>query len=71
MKINYGTSYISIDVTEICLEKLTTNNIITIPYGDKNRAFYFTDPLYGKLKKIIIENNGIITEYDDFLYNSN
>ena len=66
MKINYGTSSIFIDVTDICLIKLTNNNIITISCGDANRAFYFTDPLNGILKKIFIENNGIITEYDDF-----
>lgn len=65
MKISYGIKDNSIDVTNICIEKLTKNNIITIPYGDINRGNYFTDPLYGVLKIIIIENNGIITEYDD------
>ena len=65
MKIYYGISNNSIDVTNICLEKLTRNNIITIPYGDGNRANYFTDPLEGTKKIIIIENNGSITEYDD------
>ena len=67
MKIYYGITNNSIDVTNICIEKLTVNNIITIPQGDVNRANYFTDPLYGVHKKIIIENNGIITEYDEFV----
>ena len=66
MKIYYGVTNNSIDVTNICLEKLTRNNVITIPYGDFNRANYFTDPLIGVLKIIIIENSGVITEYDDF-----
>jgi FkbM family methyltransferase len=67
MKIYYGITNNSIDVTTICIEKLTLNNIITIPWGDGNRASYFTDPLYGIHKKIIIENDGIITEYDEFV----
>jgi FkbM family methyltransferase len=65
MKIHYGIIGKSIDVTNICIEKLMKNNIITIPSGERNRSNYFTDPLYGILKKIIIENNGIITEYDE------
>jgi hypothetical protein len=45
MKIFYGTSNNSIDVTDICLSKLANNNIITIPSGNTNRTRYFTDPL--------------------------
>ena len=60
MKIFYGTSQHSIDVTQICFAKLKYNNTIIIPSGDYNRASYFTDPLDGIEKKIIIENN----EYD-------
>ena len=66
MKIYYGVTDNSIDVTDICIKKLTKNNIITIPIGDYKRANYFTDPLYGVHKKIIIENNDTITEYDEF-----
>ena len=65
MKIYYGISNNSIDVTDICLSKLTKNNIITIPSGDKNRAKHFTDPLFGIHKKIIILFNDNITEYDE------
>lgn len=61
MKICYGILNNSIDVTDICLSQLTKNNVITIPWGDTLRANYFTDPLYGVLKKIIISN----VEYDD------
>lgn len=60
MKIFYGTSQHSIDVTQICFTKLKYNNTIIIPSGDLNRAAYFTDPLVGIEKKIIIENK----EYD-------
>lgn len=43
------------------------DNIITIPSGDENRASYFTDPLPGINKKIIIVDNDVITEYDEFV----
>jgi FkbM family methyltransferase len=64
MRIYYGFLHHKIDVTDICLEKLTNNNIITIPFGDGNRANYFTDPVVGFYKNIIIENNGNLTEYN-------
>ena len=66
MKIYYGITNRRIDVTNICLLKLSNNNIINIPCGDINRANYFTDPLPGILKKIIILNNDISSEYDNF-----
>lgn len=64
MKIFYGTSDISIDVTDICLSKLIKDNIITIPSGDFNRSNYFTDPLFDIEKKIIILNNDKLSEYN-------
>ncbi len=67
MKIFYGISDNSIDVTNICIEKLKVNNSIIIPYGDVTRANYFSDPLFGVHKKIIINNNDIITEYDEYV----
>ena len=60
MKIFYGTPQHSIDVTEICFTKLKYNDTIIIPSGDLNRAAYFTDPLVGIEKIIMIEK----TEYD-------
>ena len=60
MKIFYGTSQHSIDVTEICFTNLKYNNTIIIPSGDLNRAAHFTDPLVGIEKKIMIN----YTEYD-------
>ena len=66
MKILYGILDNSINVTDICIDKLKQNNIITIPCGDEKRACFFTDPLFGVIKQIIIENEGIITEYDIF-----
>ena len=66
MKITYGIKDHVIDVTEICKELLLTkNNIIVIPYGDSNRAKHFTDPYFGIKKKIFIEIDGIISEYED------
>jgi FkbM family methyltransferase len=67
MKIYYGIITNSIDVTNICLEKLTRNNIITIPIGDNNRSTYFTDPLPGIHKKIIFDNNDFIKVYDEYV----
>ena len=67
MKIYYGITNNSIDVTDICIEKLTNTNNIIIPLGDINRAHIFTDPLAGVHKNIIIENNGIFTEYSEYV----
>lgn len=63
MKITYGIINNNIDVTNICLNQLNYNNIITIPSGDVNRANIFSDPLPGILKKIFISINDISTEY--------
>jgi FkbM family methyltransferase len=68
MKIHYGIINNSIDVTNICIQQLNNNNIISIPSGDRNRSKYFTDPLYGVHKKIIIDNDGIINEYDEDVF---
>lgn len=67
MKVFYGTTNNSIDVTNICHAKLLTHdNVIHIQSGDVNRARYFSDPIPDLLKSIIILNNGISTEYDAF-----
>lgn len=65
MKIKYGIKDNYIDITNVCLKKLTCNNLITIPSGDFNRAFFFTDPLIGTKKFIFIklENNTYV--YDE------
>jgi FkbM family methyltransferase len=66
MNIYYGVSPShSIDVTSICLSTLTTNNTITIPEGDHHRAYLFTDPFPGSLKKIFVLYQNRITEYND------
>ena len=65
MKVFYGIRGNGIDVTHICLSKLTKNNIITIPSGDVYRAYLFSDPLYGVLKQVCILNDDKLTAYDD------
>lgn len=67
MKIYYGIANDNIDVTDICLQRLTCNDTIEIPSGDKNRAGYFTDPLGGVHKFIIIitDDDNVIA-YDEF-----
>jgi hypothetical protein len=62
--ILYGIKDNVKDVTEICLEKLTNNNIITIPNSDHNRAKYFIDHLIGTEKKIFITINNEEFEYN-------
>ena len=57
MKIFYGTHDIKIDVTDICLTKLSdADGIITIPETDLKRAEYFTDPFVGIHKNIFIQD---------------
>ena len=66
MIIYYGVRNIfKIDVTNICMEKMKIGDIIIIPSNDHIRSKYFTDPLYGTHKLIIIEDNENITEYDE------
>ena len=64
MKIYFGTDLKLIDVTDICLDKLTKNNILTIPSNDHVRTRYFTDPLYGVEKMIMLVMDGVMTQYD-------
>jgi len=66
MKILYGTEAITLDVTDICYNKLMRKNIIRIIKNDDIRALVFTDPCFGKIKKIYtIDDNDITTEHDN------
>jgi len=65
MRIYYGISANFIDVTDICLSKLRSNDIIVIPYCDAIRANYFSDPLYGIHKSIFISIDDELFEYDE------
>jgi FkbM family methyltransferase len=64
MKILYGVSNSCIDVTDICIKKMSHNLTITIPSGDANRAYNFTDPVIGVHKKIFVVTNNFV-EYDE------
>lgn len=64
MIIKYGISNNNIDVTDICLKKLTDNNIISIPSGDNNRVLYFTDPALYYNKNIYI-----YTDDKEYIFN--
>lgn len=66
MKIYYGIKNDYVDVTSICMEIMKNGDIITIPNNDITRANYFTDPLYGIHKFIIIDNDGYMSEYDEY-----
>ena len=69
MRIYYGTDkFTNIDITEICIKNnnlRSKNNSIHIPCSDDVRTSFFSDPFPYILKKIFIDNNGIITEIDD------
>jgi FkbM family methyltransferase len=68
MRIFYGISLIigkSIDVTDICLSKLTKNNVIDIPATDFIRASYFTDPFFGILKSVFIVMDDTVHEINE------
>ena len=65
LKIHYGVSNALMDVTDICYSSLLHGNVITIPSGDENRSRYFSDPLVGIKKKIIIPLNGMLHEYEE------
>jgi len=67
MKIFYGIENNKYDVTETCHRLLKKNNIITIPSGDTNRSYYFTDKIVGVLKSIFIEINGMETKYNNLV----
>jgi len=57
MRILYGKDDKNIDVTELCLQKMKFGDAILIPEKDNIRANYFTDPLPGIHKDIIIITN--------------
>ena len=66
MFILYGTAESSIDVTDICMQKLVFGSIISIPYNDQVRSAIFTDPHPGVPKIIIVvKSDGIQTAYND------
>ena len=63
MNIYYGTLDIQIDVTEICMNELKKENLITIPFNDSVRARYFTDPVVGTLKYVFVKIDDKVSGY--------
>ena len=66
MKIYYGKNENIFDVTDICTQRLLTNNIIYIPEGDHARAAYFSDVIPDIHKDIIIVINNETYTYDEY-----
>lgn len=64
MIVLYGIPGSKRNVTMICLEKLTNDNIVTIPDFDFKRIDIFGDHLPGFEKKIFVILEGIEYEYD-------
>jgi FkbM family methyltransferase len=64
LKILYGVTNNTVDVTEICFSQLKNDNIIIIPNNDTVRSTYFNDHLYGVEKKVFIVADGITREYN-------
>jgi len=66
--ILYGTNNIKIDVTNIVFSEFKNDNIYKIPGDDSIRAYYFTDPKFGEIKSIFINDieykGEVIINYD-------
>ena len=65
-KIEYGMWKSKIDVTQLCMDRLCRNGVITIPALDHLRADIFTDVAPGKHKSVFISLSGEqkLTEYN-------
>jgi FkbM family methyltransferase len=50
----YGTPQNFLNVTDIVMNDLLSNDVIHIPSGDLSRTYYFTDPVYGVHKSFKI-----------------
>lgn len=66
MKIEYGISGQTIDVTHTCYQKLKRGNYIIIPNNDCVRGSYFTDPHPGIEKSIFITVHGDTIIYHQY-----
>jgi hypothetical protein len=67
MRIYYGIIGNCVDVTEICVDKLLHRNVISIPFNDHCRCYYFNDPVPYVVKKIFVEVDDIITVCDNLV----
>lgn len=56
LTIKYGTVDTTIDITSVVLEKCVKQNVAHIPAGDEERAQLFTDPVWGQIKLIYIND---------------
>ena len=65
LSIFYGTELYKKNVTDICMNKLLSNDTIVIPAGDHIRANYFTDPIYGYKKYVYVTFDDDTKSYDD------
>ena len=64
IKILYGVYGNTVDVTDICINKLKNlANIITIPYRDQERSSHFTDHIPCVEKSIFIITDGKFYDY--------
>jgi FkbM family methyltransferase len=64
--IFYGIKENKNNVTTICINKLKKNNIIIIPQGGNERAFFFNDHLPGIHKSVFVVINNKEVEYDEY-----
>lgn len=72
MKIFYGNLELKIDITYICFDKLKFGDFIIIPSNDTDRAYYFSDPIIGVKKYVLLKlNNEYITYSEDFFIKIN
>lgn len=66
LQILYGIYENTIDVTDICFSELNSNDIVTIPYNDIKRNYFFKHSFTEVVKSIFIVKDGKIDEYDQF-----
>jgi FkbM family methyltransferase len=64
LTLQYGTVDKYIDITSIVMEKCVSQKIAYIPSGDNSRAALFTDPAFGVVKHILIDDGSVKTVYD-------
>lgn len=65
-RVFYGILECSLDVSNICLTKLTHDGVIYIPAGDHTRSLYFGDPSPGNEKSIFVldTHNNQLYQYE-------
>lgn len=71
MKFYYGILENNIDVTNIVEKNFMIDNVVNIIGNDHYKSLYFTDPIKGILKSIIVRKDNKIQIFDSDIINLN